>query len=46
VLGEKAGNAQGHQLVGWATPIQQRHFEQVLKGSIMLAAEEDPNAEQ
>jgi hypothetical protein len=46
VLGEKAGNAQVQQLVEWATPIQQRHFEQVLKGSIKLAAEEDPNAEQ
>src|SRR5918994_7781092 len=34
VLGEKAGNAQVQQLVEWATPIQQRHFEQGLKGSI------------
>jgi len=31
------------ELVGWATPIQHRHFEQTLKGSLELAADEDPN---
>jgi hypothetical protein len=25
------------------TPIQQRHFEQTLAGSVELAADEDPN---
>ncbi len=30
-------------LVEWATPIQQRHFQQTLEGSVELAAEEDPN---
>ena len=31
------------ELVAWATPIQQRHFQQVLEGSLKLAAQEDPN---
>lgn len=31
------------ELVEWVTPIQQRHFEQTLRGSIELAADEDPN---
>jgi hypothetical protein len=31
------------ELVQWVTPIQQRHFEQSLQGSLKLAAEEDPN---
>jgi hypothetical protein len=43
VMGERAGNAQVQELVQWVTPIQQRHFEQTLKGSIKLAQDEDPN---
>ena len=31
------------ELVQWAEPIQQRHFQQVLEGSSELAADEDPN---
>jgi hypothetical protein len=31
------------ELVDWATPIQQRHFQQSLEGSVELAADEDPN---
>ena len=31
------------ELVQWVTPIQQRHFEQSLQGSLKIAAEEDPN---
>jgi len=31
------------ELVDWMTPIQQRHFQQVLEGSVELAADEDPN---
>ena len=31
------------ELVEWATPIQQRHFEQTLQGSVELAEDEDPN---
>ena len=45
VLGEKAGRAEVQDLVEWATPIQERHFKQVLEGSLKLAAQEDPNAE-
>jgi len=38
------GNVPGLQeLVAWATPIQQRHFQQVLEGSVELAADENPN---
>jgi hypothetical protein len=45
VLGEKAGRAEVQELVEWARPIQERHFKQVLDGSLKLAAQEDPNAE-
>jgi hypothetical protein len=31
------------ELVEWATPIQQRHFQQTLEGSVELAADEDPS---
>jgi hypothetical protein len=31
------------ELVHWAEPIQQRHFQQTLEGSVELAADEDPN---
>ena len=38
------GNVPGLQeLVEWVTPIQQRHFEMSLQGSLKLASEEDPN---
>jgi hypothetical protein len=43
-LNEKAGEAEISELVEWALPIQERHLEQVRKGSLSLAAEEDPNA--
>src|SRR6476661_4827265 len=42
-LNESAGNNDVRELVSWALPIQQRHFEDVLQGSRKLAAEEDPN---
>ena len=42
-LNEKARDPGLQQLVEWATPIQQRHFEGALQGSLRLAAEEDPN---
>ena len=38
------GWAELQELVEWATPIQQRHFEGAMQGSLQLAAEEDPNA--
>jgi hypothetical protein len=46
VLGEKAGKPEVQELVQWATPIQQRHFETARQGSLKLAAEEDPNKEE
>jgi hypothetical protein len=41
-LNERAGDAKLQELVDWALPIQQRHFEEVKSGSLKLAAEEDP----
>jgi hypothetical protein len=46
VLGEKAGHSQINELVQWATPIQERHFQTVRQGSLQLAREEDPNEEE
>jgi hypothetical protein len=43
-LNERAGDTQLQELVEWATPIQQQHFEGALQGSLKLAAAEDPNA--
>ncbi len=31
------------ELVEWAKPIQQRHLQETLEGSVELAADEDPN---
>ena len=31
------------ELVEWVTPIQQRHFQQTLEGSVQLAGDEDPS---
>ena len=42
-LNERAGNARVGELVNWALPIQRRHFDDVLDGSLKLAAGEDPN---
>ena len=44
-LNEKAGNAELRELTAWALPIQQRHLQEVLDGSLKLAAAEDPGAE-
>jgi hypothetical protein len=41
-LNEQAGDQRLQELVDWALPIQQRHFEDVKAGSLKLAAEEDP----
>jgi hypothetical protein len=43
-LNEQAGDARLRELVEWALPIQERHFEDVKAGSLKLAAEEDPNS--
>jgi coenzyme F420-reducing hydrogenase alpha subunit len=42
-LNEQAGNAELRGLIDWALPIQEKHFQNVLEGSVKLAAEEDPN---
>jgi hypothetical protein len=42
-LNERAARDDVRQLVDWALPIQQRHFQAVLDGSLVLAAKEDPN---
>jgi hypothetical protein len=42
-LNERAGDARVGKLVDWALPIQQRHFQDVLDGSLKLAADEDPD---
>jgi hypothetical protein len=41
-LNERAGDSRLQQLIDWALPIQERHFEEVKAGSLKLAAEEDP----
>jgi hypothetical protein len=42
-MNDSAGNSEISQLVEWALPIQERHFQDVLQGSQKLAAQEDPN---
>jgi hypothetical protein len=44
-LNERAGIAELRKLTDWALPIQQRHFQEVLDGSLKLAAGEDPEEE-
>jgi hypothetical protein len=44
-LNEKAGSAELRKLTDWALPIQQRHLQEVLDGSLKLAADEDPDEE-
>ena len=42
-LNEQAQNADIRELADWQLPIQERHFQEALEGSLALAAEEDPN---
>jgi hypothetical protein len=42
-MNQRAGNSELQVVIEWVTPIQERHFEQTLQGSLKLAAEEDPN---
>jgi hypothetical protein len=42
-MNESAGNNDVRELVEWALPIQERHFQDVLQGSQKLAAEQNPN---
>jgi hypothetical protein len=43
-LNEQARDPQIGELVEWVLPIQLRHYETVLAGSVKLAGAEDPNA--
>lgn len=40
-LNQQAGDQRLQQLIDWALPIQERHFEHVKAGSIKLATQED-----
>ena len=40
---EQADNKSIAQLTDWALPIQERHLDEVLQGSLELASREDPN---
>jgi hypothetical protein len=42
-LNQQAGDQRLQELIDWALPIQERHFEEVKAGSLKLAAEEDPS---
>jgi hypothetical protein len=42
-MNERANLPGLQEIVDWMIPIQQRHFEQTLEGSVALAADEDPN---
>jgi hypothetical protein len=42
-MNERAGISELNEVIHWATPIQQRHFQEAREGSVQLAAEEDPN---
>jgi hypothetical protein len=42
-MNERAGNPELRSVIEWATPIQQRHFDEARGGSLKLAADEDPN---
>mgnify|MGYP001224106634 CR=1 FL=1 len=44
-LNESAGEDDVRELVEWAVPIQQRHFETVRECSLAIAGEEDPYEE-
>jgi hypothetical protein len=43
-LNEQAGDQRLRELVEWALPIQELHFEDVKAGSLKLAAQEDPSS--
>jgi hypothetical protein len=43
-MNERAGNAEIKELVEWATPVQQRHFEMTRESALKLARQEDPSS--
>ena len=44
LLARKAGDQGVQQLAEWARPIQQRHFDDTMKGALELARAEDPRS--
>jgi hypothetical protein len=42
-MNERANLPGLQEIVDWMIPIQQRHLETTLEGSVELAADEDPN---
>jgi hypothetical protein len=42
-LSESAGDQRIRELMEWAHPIQQKHFDQTCEAALKLAGEEDPN---
>jgi len=44
VLAQRARDARTSTLAAWARPIQERHFQEAMAGSLSLAKNEDPNA--
>ena len=44
LLSRRGGNETIVRLAEWAQPIQQRHFDEAMQGSLRLAEAEDPNA--
>jgi hypothetical protein len=42
-MNERAANPDLQEIVDWALPLQQEHFQRALDGSVKLAAEEDPS---
>jgi hypothetical protein len=42
-MNQKARNQELQQVIDWATPIQERHLDEALRGSLKLAAAENPN---
>jgi hypothetical protein len=43
-MAQKAGISELQELAAWAEPIQQRHFDQTMQGTLELARSEDPSA--
>jgi hypothetical protein len=44
-LNEQAGEERISELVGWALPIQERHFSETKESALQLAGEKDPYEE-
>ena len=44
-LNERADIEELRKLTEWALPVQQRHLQEALDGSLKLAADEDPDEE-